>query len=137
MHVNIALTDADLDEKTIPMFRRERPRTLPVLFGAATGVVCFVLLLLIAKSVASAEPTDVLVVTVTGEDGRALPETRVFVDGNLRCESSPCRISNLEDGVHFVSASAAGHVTSAPRVVRTSQNEFLALHLALGRGVRF
>jgi hypothetical protein len=81
--------------------------------------------------------TGSITVTVTGPGGRALDGVKVFVDGMDRCESSPCRISDVKAGAHFIRASAKGYQDTADQAVSIdsgSQNTHNISMIPAGEG---
>lgn len=141
-------TVEDTDERTSVMpvsgaVEREARRpwrvgfTLPAAAaGAVLGLVVFLsayLALTPASPAAPASSNDALLITVAGPGGGAVHTPQVFVDGVRRCESSPCLVPGLPSGLHFVTVTAADHVTTSPRVVRVAAREPSLLHVELAR----
>jgi PEGA domain-containing protein len=93
-------------------------RTKPWSWIAAAGVVLVLLLVWILWP-----STGALMVTVSGPGGAPVEGVKVLVDGNTVCESSPCRIESLDDGVHRVRATALGMAETAEEAVRISGGE--------------
>lgn len=108
---------------------------LAVAIGVLAGVALFTLWLawVRAPSVTAATPSRAaaLYVTAAGRGAGMLATPSVFVDGALRCSASPCRISTLDEGTHFVTVAADGYSPSTPRVVRLGRDEPAALHFEL------
>lgn len=110
--------------------------TLPVALGAVLGLVVFLTTLFAlqpSRPAAGGASTDALLVTVAGPGGGAVEFPEVFIDGVRRCESSPCLVPGLTEGLHFVTITAPGHVPTSPRVVRLRDREASVLHMQLAR----
>jgi hypothetical protein len=80
---------------------------------AAVGVVALAAAAVFAVTTLG---NDTGVLLVTAPDGPSAT-TRVFVDGEPRCEALPCRIEGLTKGVRSVSYAAAGEPMSSPRAI--------------------
>jgi hypothetical protein len=75
-----------------------------------------------------------LVVTVAGTNHGPVDSSMiVVVDEVTRCQASPCRISDLNRGTHFVRVSAPGYQEMAPRAVSIEKGSEAALHIELAR----
>ncbi|MBE7485431.1 MAG: PEGA domain-containing protein [Polyangiaceae bacterium] len=75
--------------------------------------------------------TGSVAVTASGPGGAKIDGLRVFVDGVVKCESAPCRLTNLGAGTHFVSADAPGFAATAARAVAVERGAEAALHIDL------
>jgi serine/threonine-protein kinase len=75
-----------------------------------------------------------LVVSVSGPGGKAIDGVQVYVDGSQRCDASPCQVTDLPRGVHFVKVAAAGYTTTAPKAVKINAGEESAENAELARG---
>jgi hypothetical protein len=75
-----------------------------------------------------------LVVSVSGPGGKAIDGVQVYVDGSQRCDASPCQVTDLARGVHFVKVAAAGYTTTAPKAVKINAGEESAENVELARG---
>jgi hypothetical protein len=75
-----------------------------------------------------------LVVSVSGPGGKAIDGVQVYVDGTQRCDASPCQVTDLPRGVHFVKVAAAGYTTTAPKAVKINAGEESAENAELARG---
>jgi hypothetical protein len=75
-----------------------------------------------------------LVVSVAGPGGRSIDGVQVFVDGTQRCDATPCQVTDLPRGVHFVKVAAASYTTTAPKAVKISAGEETAENVELARG---
>jgi serine/threonine-protein kinase len=73
-------------------------------------------------------------VSVSGPGGKAIDGVQVYVDGSQRCDASPCQVTDLPRGVHFVKVAAAGYVTTAPKAVKINAGEESAENAELARG---
>jgi len=74
-----------------------------------------------------------LVVSVSGPGGKAIDGVQVYVDGSQRCDASPCQVTDLPRGVHFVKVAAAGYTTTAPKAVKINAGEESAENVELAR----
>jgi serine/threonine-protein kinase len=97
---------------------------LVVLVLAAAGAAAFMLM----------TRKGSLVVSVLGPGNVAVDGVQVFVDGQLRCSNSPCQITDLPRGVHFVKVAAVGYQTTAPKAVKINPGEESAENVQLVRG---
>jgi serine/threonine-protein kinase len=81
-----------------------------------------------------------LVVTVSGPGGKAIDAVEVFVDGQKRCDGSPCRVDNLSEGPHLLRAAAKGYEATADQAVsvelRRPNTQNLTLVPATATGIR-
>jgi serine/threonine-protein kinase len=106
------------------------------LIAAAVLAVALVgaLILLVLPS------TGTLVVTVSGPGNKALDAVQISVNGEKKCESSPCKIADLSEGIHSVKVTAPGYASAAKGVkVKSGDEELLDMTLASasgGTGVR-
>ncbi len=75
-----------------------------------------------------------LVVSVSGPGGKAIDGVQVYVDGTQRCDASPCQVTDLPRGVHFVKVAAAGYTTTAPKAIKINAGEESAENAELARG---
>lgn len=74
-----------------------------------------------------------LVVSVSGPGGKAIDGVQVYVDNSQRCDASPCQVTDLPRGVHFVKVAAAGYTTTAPKAVKINAGEESAEDVELAR----
>ncbi len=72
-----------------------------------------------------------LTITVTGPGGRAIDGLSIYVDGEKRCDASPCRIQGLSTGVHLVRASATGYQDAADQAVSINAGQQSTQNLSL------
>ena len=82
-----------------------------------------------------------LIVTAAGPGNKALDAVQVLVDGEKRCDGSPCRIEELESGTHMVKVVAPGYQETADTAVKIESGEEAVLNLTLaassgGTGIR-
>lgn len=138
------LPDSRLDarDSVVPVAqnveRRHKPparfRALSVAAGALCGIALFLIGTLIMQArarAAAAGEAPALIVTVAQVGGFRVAPLEVFVDGNRRCEASPCVIDELKPGFHFVSVVAPGFIAPAPRALRTIEDEPGNVHFDL------
>jgi hypothetical protein len=102
-------------------------RTKPWAWIAAGGLVLVLLLVWILWP-----STGALMVTVSGPGGAPVEGVKVLVDGKPVCESSPCRVPDLEAGVHRVRASAVGMADIAEEAVSISSGGEAVHNIRLG-----
>ncbi|MCK6532906.1 MAG: protein kinase [Polyangiaceae bacterium] len=74
-----------------------------------------------------------LVVTVAGPGNKSVDAVQVFVDGNKRCDTSPCRVTELATGTHMVKVTAAGFQPTAEQGVKVETGEDAVLNVTLSR----
>ncbi|MFO0568700.1 MAG: serine/threonine-protein kinase [Polyangiaceae bacterium] len=74
-----------------------------------------------------------LVVTVAGPGNKTVDAVQVFVDGNKRCDTSPCRVTELSTGTHMVKVTAAGYQATAEQGVKVANGEDAVLNVTLSR----
>jgi hypothetical protein len=81
-----------------------------------------------------------LVVTVAGPGNKAIDSVQILVNDAKKCDTSPCRVSNLESGTHMVKIVAAGYQQTAAQAVKVQGGEDAVLNVTLaaasGTGVR-
>lgn len=70
-------------------------------------------ILVLALTLLREPPAGALVINATGPGSQALPHLRVYVDAQLRCSFSPCRVTGLSKGSHEVRAEAPNHTAPA------------------------
>jgi len=85
------------------------------------------------KRLFGGEEGGTLVVTVASMNHGPIDAPLVVADEILRCKESPCRISKLTPGTHFVRVSAPGYQEMAPRAVSIEADSEAALHIELAR----
>ncbi len=100
--------------QTIPLpLERQLPRPKP-----KRGLIWLLAALAIAAAIlgvvmSGGERSGNLMVSVAGTDGAAVAKLSVFVDGELACSYSPCKVEGLSIGNHTVKAEAPGYVGSS------------------------
>ena len=72
-----------------------------------------------------------LAISAAGPNNAAINGVRVFVDGAIKCEGSPCRIPDISTGTHFISVDAPGFGQTAARAVSVAHGSESALHIDL------
>ena len=102
-------------------------RTALIAVAALLGVVLIaaVALLLLPRK-------GSMLITVAGPGGKPLDKVEVFVDGVRKCETSPCRVTDLSSGSHMVNATASGYQGTAPQGVSVESGSEAVLNLTLG-----
>lgn len=74
-----------------------------------------------------------VVVTVAGPGNKSVDTVQVYVDGVKRCDTSPCRVTELSSGTHMVKVSAAGYQPTADQAVKVQTSEDAVLNVTLSR----
>ncbi len=64
-----------------------------------------------------------LSVNVGAQGGGAVDNAVVFVDGQRVCDSLPCEVPKLDDGVHFVKVQADGYEPTSASAVRVESGQ--------------
>lgn len=97
---------------SMPPPRGSTQRVLPYLLAVVgAGVVGVLVLLILPKKGA-------LTVTVAGGPGnKPLAAVEVVVDDRLRCRESPCELTGLKPGTHYVEVRASGYQGTAKSAV--------------------
>ncbi|HEX2734791.1 MAG TPA: carboxypeptidase regulatory-like domain-containing protein [Polyangiaceae bacterium] len=101
------------------------------------GGAALILLLTIAILVLRTPTAGTLVVTVSGPNSQALPNLRVYVDAQLRCSFSPCRIPGLSTGLHELHAEAPNYNDSAVTSIALESGADHSLNINLIPVVRY
>jgi hypothetical protein len=106
-----------------------------LLGGLALLVVGVVPLVMIGAWVAGkfSPPQGSLVVTVAGANHGPVDSPVVIADDVPRCKQSPCKVTGLEPGTHFVRVTAPGYQPMAPRAVAVEKGGEVVLHIELAR----
>lgn len=76
-----------------------------------------------------------LTVTVAGPANKPLEQVEIIVDGRVRCNQSPCRVTGLKEGAHMVQARAAGYQGTAETGVEVSGNQEAVHNVLLSRAL--
>ena len=74
-----------------------------------------------------------MVVTVAGPGNKTVDAVQVYVDGTKRCDTSPCRVTELSTGTHMVKVTAAGYQQTADQAVKVQTGEDAVLNVTLSR----
>ena len=123
----------------VPVFEPPAPSiTLPQQRSSRGGLWMFIAAVLVIGAGAAAyslmPKKGSLVVSVSGPGNKAIDGVQVYVDGSQRCDASPCQVTDLPRGVHFVKVAAAGYSTTAPKAVKINAGEESAENVDLARG---
>ncbi len=110
---------------------RRVPRGLMAAASVAAVALLGVGLLGAKGAIFASHGTGSLVTTVAGAEGGPVKGLSVFVDGTKRCESSPCRVDELDVGSHFVKVTAPGYVPTAAQAVAVQSGQDAVMRLAL------
>ncbi len=89
------------------------------------------LLFLIPQTGLAGRSEGELIVTVAGPGQSSVDMPRVLVDGQKRCENSPCRVKELDVGPHFVRVSAPGFKATTDLAVGVVAGEEAVLRVDL------
>ncbi|HVY32542.1 MAG TPA: PEGA domain-containing protein [Polyangiaceae bacterium] len=112
--------------------------TLPQQRGSRSGLWMVIAAVVVIAAGAAAfalmPKKGSLVVSVAGPGGKAIDGVQVFVDGSQRCDASPCQVTDLPRGVHFVKVAAAGYTPTAPKAVKINAGEESAENVELAKG---
>lgn len=92
------------------------PQRLAIAGGALAAVVLLVVLL-------SGSSTGQLTVTVAGPGNSPVSGVQVFVNGEKKCDKSPCTIPDLEEGTLLVRAQAEGYEETTEQAVQLGGGE--------------
>jgi hypothetical protein len=103
------------------------PRSRLPIFGAVAALLLVVAYFVMRPSTGS------LVITVSGPGGRMVDGVEVFVDGEKKCSSSPCKIDGIGAGAHFIRASAVGYQSTADQAVSVLAGEHSTHNLSLAK----
>jgi PEGA domain-containing protein len=76
-----------------------------------------------------------LTVTVAGPANKPLEQVEIIVDGRVRCNQSPCRVTGLKEGAHMVQARASGYQGTAETGVEVSGNQEAVHNVLLSRAL--
>jgi hypothetical protein len=133
--VSTIQTGAFEDDEPTPGRRvvPQRPSALSSKAKLAIGVAGAALILAVLAVVAM-RPTaqsGSLIVTATGPGSSEVTGIEVLVNGEKRCDTSPCKIATIASGTHLVSVRAKGFNPTAPLAVTVSGGNESALNVAL------
>lgn len=87
------------------------------------------LLFLIPKTGLAGGGEGELIVTVAGPGQSSVAMPKVLIDGQNRCETSPCRVKDLDPGPHFVRVSAPGFKATTDLAVSVVAGEEAVLRV--------
>jgi hypothetical protein len=111
----------------------QRSSGLPSKTKLAIAIAASALVLAVVAVVAlrSSSPAGSLIVTATGPGSSEVRGIEVLVDGEKRCEASPCKIASIASGTHLVSVRAKGFNPTAPLAVTVTARNESVLNVAL------
>jgi len=72
-----------------------------------------------------------MVVSVAGPGGKAVPGVKVLLDGEVKCEDSPCKIAELKPGSYVVKAIAPGYAEMAGQAHHLESAEEKAINIEM------
>lgn len=114
-----ARPSTDEIEEIFPQRRRA-----PIVAAGALAVVLIGVLVLLFLPTAGT-----LVVAVAGPGNKQVDGIEVYVDGERKCDVSPCRVEELKQGVHTVRAKAAGYEETADKAVDVAEHTVIDVEL--------
>jgi hypothetical protein len=111
------------------------PAVAPARRGRAQAMLAAAgLLVVVLGAYAALRPQQGgLIVTVSGPGGAAVDGVRVLVDGQLKCDASPCRVAALSRGEHVLKVESPGYVSSAVRPINIEAGGEAMVDVALDR----
>jgi hypothetical protein len=135
-HPSLAPTSATLPPPPLTRPARSPSKAGALVFAAAATLgLCALGGFFVARGGAKAlgfgRGTGAVAVTAAGPNGGAVSGVRVFVDGAIQCEGSPCKIADLSTGTHFISVDAPGFSQTAARAISIEKGAEAALHVDL------
>lgn len=75
--------------------------------------------------------TGALILTVSGPGGQAVDHVEIQLDGEVVCESSPCKVESLSPEPHLVRAKAGGYEPTADQAVVIEAGKTNSHHVTL------
>jgi hypothetical protein len=84
-----------------------------------------------SSAAAGARGDGMVTVTVSGEDGSSIKGLTVVADDVVRCTSSPCKVTDLAEGTHFIRVTADGYTATAARAVAVTDDNKPTLNFQL------
>jgi hypothetical protein len=84
-----------------------------------------------SAAAAGARGDGLVTVTVSGEDGSSIKDLTVVADDVVRCTSSPCKVTDLAEGTHFIRVTANGYTATAARAVAVTDDNKPTLNFQL------
>ena len=75
-----------------------------------------------------------MVVTVAGPGGTSVPGVKILLDGQVKCEDTPCKIEDLKPGSYVVKAVASGYADMAGQAHRIESGDQKAVNIELLSG---
>jgi hypothetical protein len=117
----------------LPRKRVMQLGALGLLVAGLLGAVVVLLKQPSASAAAGAKGDGAVTVTVSGEDGAPLKDLSIVADDVVRCTSSPCKVTDLATGTHFVRVTASGYTATAARAVAVTDDNRPTLHFQLTR----
>lgn len=110
--------------------RPKRTLRLAAAAVAALGVLALIALVFAARLVGA---PGTLLVTVSAPGASEVTGIEVLVDGQMRCASSPCRVTGVDPGTHLVKVRGRGFQETASLAVSVEPRTQGALDVALSR----
>lgn len=106
-------------------------RVAPFAIAAAVVIGALGVIGVVGAKSAAASGDGSLVVTVAGPGNATVSGVEIYVDGTKKCDTSPCRVENVEPGTHFVKAEAKGFQPMADRAISVTGSSDAVLNLEL------
>lgn len=101
--------------------------------GLVIGLVVVGLVGAVAGAMVLMPKKGSMVLTVAGPGNKPIDTVEVYVDGNKKCDASPCRVADLQAGTHLVKVTAAGYQPTADQAVKISGGDEAVQNIALTR----
>ncbi len=93
------------------------------------GALALVLMVLGGAAWALRGGPGQLIISVAGPGQAAVDAPKIFVNGQLSCQASPCRVADLALGPQFVRVQAPGYQTTTDLVVNIARGEDAVLRV--------
>ncbi len=124
---------ATLEPKSVPP--GPTPNRTPLMVAAIVAVGLVAALFFFLRP-----STGGLVVTVAGPGNKPIDNVQVLINGQVRCESSPCRLEDLKADTYLVTAKAEGYQDTAELAVQVTGGQDAVHNIpmlkASGTGIR-
>ncbi len=95
-----------------------------------------VLLAVVAVVLFAFPASGTLIVTVAGPNDEVVEKVQVFVDQQVTCTTSTCKVDKLSAGTHIVSVQAEGYKKTADKAITVQKGQNLVLPISLTRKSR-
>jgi hypothetical protein len=95
-----------------------------------------VLLAVVAVVLFAFPASGTLIVTVAGPNDEVVEKVQVFVDQQVACSTSTCKVEKLSAGTHIVSVQAEGYKKTADKAITVQKGQNVVLPISLTRKSR-